>query len=234
MSLIATLLANAKTFNDENNVGKTRATRELKAMLQSTNDFAIPDAFAAINEVQSIAIFGGTPSAGTFTLAFTLKSGATFTTAAIAYNANAATIQTAVNTAAAAASVTAGHIAITGGPLTTTPLTITYSGATVSGQNHGQVVIQVTGLTGGTVGAASTTTSGQTARSAWALLKVLGIVGGTIPEQGSDPSSVTAGITRGDFPHSLSSDTVKAIIEEAAIQDNNEAVKTTLFSLLGF
>ncbi len=101
----------------------------------------------------------------------------------------------------------------------------------MSGQNHAQTVIAVTGLTGGTVGAASTSTIGQKARAAWALLSVLGIIGGTVPAQGLSPTLVTANIGAGSMPHSLSQDTIKALFDEIAVQDNLASISTTLTDL---
>ena len=92
----------------------------------------------ATDEIQSIARHVNNVTGGTYTLTFTLEGGGgPYTTSAIAHNANAATIQTAVDTALAAyestamVTYTAGDVAITGGPLHTTALTITFSGASV-------------------------------------------------------------------------------------------------------
>lgn len=97
-----------------------------------------------VNEVQSIAPFINTVTGGTYTLTFTINGGSAVTTAAIAYNANAAAVQAAVDLVSG---VTAGHVAITGGPLTTTALTITFSGADVDETNQGQTTINGNSLT---------------------------------------------------------------------------------------
>lgn len=65
--------------------------------------------------------FVGTVTAGTFTITVGAN-----TTSALAYNASAATIQTAV---AALASVGSGNVLITGGPLTSLPMRILFTGA---------------------------------------------------------------------------------------------------------
>jgi hypothetical protein len=85
----------------------------------------------------------GTVDGGTITR--TLKP--EFETASIAYNANAATIEAAMHAAAAAASIpdfVVGDIGVSSGPLTITPITLTYDGASVAGQNHGQFDINGT------------------------------------------------------------------------------------------
>ena len=88
--------------------------------------------------VQTLLQYSVNPTTGTITIQVTLADETTFTTAAVAYDAVAATIQTAVDTAAAAAlaSYTAGDIAVTGGPLTTGDVTLTFSGDSVKDQAH--------------------------------------------------------------------------------------------------
>jgi hypothetical protein len=214
MGILSDLLATANTFGvgDTRSAGDRVTKRQLNDILREHGDFDYPSGYDAVNEVQNIAIFGGSPSAGTFTLTFTLKSGETFTTAAIAYDANATTIRTAINVAATAASIvgwTNADIAITGGPLTTTPLVITFSGNSVKALNHSQTTINAGSVTGGTAGAATTSTQGHTARAAWAFLKVCGIVTSAPPAQASDLTGPTIGLGRGQFPYKLDNDTVK-------------------------
>jgi hypothetical protein len=185
--------------------------------------------------VQVVAQFGGTPSAGTFTLAFSLWSGETFTTAAIAYDADAATIEAAIDTAAALASIAgfeAGDIAVTGGPLDADDITLTYSGDSVASQNHGEVEIAVTGLTGGTAGDESVTTEGQSNRTGWAALRVSGCISSDPPAQGEDPTTVTA-VDRVANPHMPDQGTIRDLAREAAIEDQNEAVYTAIMAAFG-
>lgn len=233
MNVIATLLANAKSISA---TPRSAAHWELSCIAQQRGDFDIPAALAAANEVQSIAKYTGTVTAGTFTLTITLASGKSFTTAAIAYNATAATIQSAIDTAATSAGVTGwtnGDIAVAGGDLTTAAVTLTFSGNSVKNQNQGLTAITGT-LTGGSAGAVTVTTNGQADRLAWAVLQQFSIIGGTVPAQGADPTAVTAVLTRGQFPFSLSDNAVQELIHEAAVQDNNVNVTTTLNKLLGF
>lgn len=211
--------------------------RELSRLLGAIGDTDMPANLQAINEVQSIAKYGGTVTAGTFKLTITLASGKSFQTAAIAYNAAAATIQTAIDTAATAATVPGwanGAIVVAGGDLTTAAVTLTFSGAAVAGQNMGLTAIDGSALTGGTAGAVTATTEGQTARLAWAVLMRLGIVKGTVPVQGSNPTGITAGYKRGQFPFGISDMLVQDLIKEAAVEDRNTNVTTTLNSLIGF
>lgn len=238
MGILSDLLGSADTFEAEdtgNRVAGDRVTsRQLRDILREVGDFDYPTGYGSVNEVQAIAKFGGTPSGGTFTLTVTLKSAETFTTAGIAYDANAATIQAAIDTAAASVSGWAnGDIVVGGGPLSTTPITLTYSGTSVAAQNHAPVSINAGSVTGGTAGAVTTTTDGQGARTAWAALKVFSIITSSPPAQGDDVTSVTIGSERGSFPFKLNNDTVRALIEEAAFDDNNGQVQTYLLDALG-
>jgi hypothetical protein len=85
----------------------------------------------------------GTVTAGTFTITVGAN-----TTSALAYNATAATIQTAV---AALASVGSGNVLITGGILTSTPMRILFTGALANIASPTLPAVSTTDtLTGGT------------------------------------------------------------------------------------
>ena len=107
------------------------------------------------SEVQTVTITGG-PTGGTFTLTF---DGAT--TAAIAYNAAASAVQSALE---ALPNINPGDVTCTGGALPGTAVTVTFGG-----QYLGDNVPQMTAtgsLTGGTtpaVAVATTTAGGSTA-----------------------------------------------------------------------
>jgi hypothetical protein len=107
---------------------------------------------AVTNEVQTVTITGG-PTGGTFTLTFSGQ-----TTAAIAYNATAAQVQTALE---ALSNVNPGDVTVTGNA--GGPYTVTFGG-----QYLGDNVTQMTAtasLTGGTTPGVTvaTTTAGGTA-----------------------------------------------------------------------
>lgn len=102
------------------------------------------------NEVQTLTK-GGTWSGGTYTITI-VETGQT--TAPIAYNAIAATIQAAID----AALGYSGDIVVTGGPLSTTAVTLTYGGY-FAGRNVAQATADITLVTGSspTVTPATTT-----------------------------------------------------------------------------
>lgn len=91
------------------------------------------------NEQQTINL--GAASAGSITITFSGQ-----TTGSIAYNAAAATVQTALE---ALSNVDPGDITVSGGPLPGT-ITLTFAGQ-YAGTNVPQVTVTPTGLTGGTV-----------------------------------------------------------------------------------
>jgi hypothetical protein len=108
------------------------------------------------NEVQTITITGA-PTGGTFTLTWDGE-----TTAAIAYNASAATVQAALE---ALSNINPGDVTCAGGALPATPVTVTFKGR-YQGQNVPQMTANSGSLTGGsspTVTPSTTTGGGSTA-----------------------------------------------------------------------
>jgi hypothetical protein len=109
---------------------------------------------ASVDAVQKLSAYTSIVTGGTFTLTLTLAGHAPYTTGNIAYNATHSAIQTAVDTALTAytnptsVAYTAGDVSVTGGPLTTAALTITFSGASVSDLAQGQTVLNGQLLTG--------------------------------------------------------------------------------------
>lgn len=94
---------------------------------------------AGVNEVQTVTVTG-TPTGGTFTLTYAGQ-----TTAAIAYNAVASAVQTAL--AALSNIVSTANIAVTGSA--GGPYTVTFQGS-LGGQNVAQMTASGGSLTGGT------------------------------------------------------------------------------------
>jgi hypothetical protein len=113
---------------------------------------------AAANEVQSVIATGA--SAGTFTLTFDGE-----TTAAIAYNANAAAVQSALE---ALSNINPGDVTVAGGPLPGTATTITFGGQ-YANTDVPQMTADSGSLTGGTA-VVSTTTPGAAGAGTYELL----------------------------------------------------------------
>lgn len=91
------------------------------------------------NEIQRVTITG-TPTGGTFTLTFSGQ-----TTAGIAYNATAATVQAALE---ALSNIGVGDVVATGGPLPGTAASVEFTGVFV-GTNPADMTASAAGLTGG-------------------------------------------------------------------------------------
>jgi hypothetical protein len=122
-------------------------------------------------EVQQIAV-SGTVSGGTYTV--TIVEANTGPTAAIAHNANAATVQAAID---ALPGIRAGDVVVAGGPLPGTPLTVTYDGPVFAGENVAQLTVDSGSLTGGGSYVASTTTPGVDAVSDVPLVPAGAVLG---------------------------------------------------------
>lgn len=122
------------------------------------------------NDVQTITA-SGTITAGTFTVTIDTGSGPV-TSAAIAFNANAAAIQSAIQ---AMSNVGSGNATVTGAPISTpTPAVVTFAGA-LANTLIPLMTVNSGGLTGGTYSAAHTTPGVQTlglydAKTGWSDL----------------------------------------------------------------
>jgi hypothetical protein len=107
---------------------------------------------AGTDEVQTVTITGS-PTGGTYTLTFSGQ-----TTSAIAYNATASAVQTALE---ALSNIASGDVTCGGGPHPGTPITVTFGGGVYDGEDVPQMTASGS-FTGGTSPAVtvSTTTPG--------------------------------------------------------------------------
>jgi hypothetical protein len=115
----------------------------------------------------------GAPTGGTFTLTFTWNS-VTYTTAAIVYNATATVVAAALQAATGSTALPANCVAVAGGPLPATAMTVTWQNG-VTGQVTGQSA--ASSLTGGsspTVAFVSTT-AGSTPPTTITLVSTAGM-----------------------------------------------------------
>lgn len=119
--------------------------------LLSTQDMRVR--VNGVNEVQTVTITGS-PTGGTFTLTYSGQ-----TTAAIAFNATAATVKTELENLT---NIGVNDVSVTGGPLPGTALTVTFRNA-LAATNVAQLT-STSSLTGGTAPAiAHATTTGGVA-----------------------------------------------------------------------
>ena len=171
---------------------------------------------------------------GTFTLTFNPNGGTPFTTAAIAWNADHATIQTAINTANGA--LGDDTIVVAGGDLSTADLTFTFSGVGVTHLSQPLIVVDSTLLTAtvvGTAGAVSKSAVGQSNRPHLAALSAWGVVTDAPADQGTDHSTVTVVNGLDKLPNGVNRELVTALVREASILDNNAATYTNIAAALG-
>jgi hypothetical protein len=241
MGIYTDLLANAESWDaggpDEISIGTDRIiTMQIKRFLTKQGDTPYPSDYAEADEIQLIGVYAGSVTSGNFTLAFSLQDGTTFTTANIAYDASGATIESAIDTAASGtvAGWGSGDIGVTlTGDLTANPATLTYSGTSVDALNHDAVVITDIDLGGGgTVGTVSTTTNGQSDRTAMAVLNVMGVIDSPPPPQGT-VSGIVATSTRESNPFMPGEKTLQALARQATIEDNTDALYGSLMTAMG-
>jgi hypothetical protein len=243
-TLFADFLANAKTIDTSlPNEGSHRITvRKIKDVIRLLGEQSYPGVeFLAGPEIQYFDVFPGTPSGGTFTLTFPLFGGVRFTTAPIAFDADGATIQSAIDAAAP------GHVPdyqpgdiSTGSPangdgdgFTVDGLSLYFTGNSVSFRNQGLTIIDAANVTGGGTPANLFEGDGRPLRYAYAVLVVLGILGMPAPAHGATSGFVVKN-GRGNFPHSLDDDTVRALVREVGVSEGSAAVEAALLKALGF
>lgn len=223
------------------------SVQDRRAMLDFNREIAEGDAEAPspsniydpVNSVHTLTASGA--SAGTFVvlIGFRLANGipTRTTTAAIAFDAVPATIESAVDTAMASVvpGWTNGDIAVTGaGTAELNDSVFTYSGASVAGKHHPLSLVIGGGLTGGGAEAFTDTVPGQSSRNPWAIMKAFSLVGfTTLPTQGAsgDLSGLTRIIDRST--KQLSDSALRVLAREAAIQDTIPNLEETLLDLMG-
>lgn len=198
-----------------------------------------PQAAAArANAVHTVFQFASDPTGGTFTLTITLFNGKTFTTAGIAYNANAATIEGAIDTAATGVVLgwSNGDISVSGGTLlgAGADVLLTFDGASVEGAPL-LTTIDGTGLTGGSLAATPTerTTVGQPQRNGWGSLVNLGIVSTPLPAQGA---ALKENIVLGsrELRPNVPAWVIRELCQEASVEDGDNATYFGLMEALGY
>lgn len=241
MGLYTDLLTNAAAWdsgtngNGVNDMTPTDAaiTDEIKAFSVLQSDPAANSAFTARDEVQSISTFNGTATSGNFTLTLNLAGESAFTTGNLAWDASAATIETAIDVAATAAAVTGwtnGDISVA---LTTNlndaAATLTFDGVSVTETRPALTVMNDVDLDAN-VSTATVTTYGQANRYAWAAMDVMGLLTGGPPVTGetSGLAATTTPLSHLGYPKQ---ETLQALAMQAAIEDGTDAIYQDLMDL---
>jgi hypothetical protein len=243
MGVYTNLLARATMHEAASPRSATRHIYEWLERVKDRRDPAVGSAYTAADAVVTIATYTGTPTSGNFTLTITLPNNsvtalgqtiAAITTANIAHNANAATIEGAIDTAITAAGTVSGwtnaDISVAAGGTTFLDgnMVFTFDGDSVKEQ-EATVAINDVNLDTGTVGAVVQTTAGQGTRNATQALFDLSIVSGTVPAQGTAPSDWTKNTARLEkLPRPK---VIQALALEAAIEDNTVGTYTAVADL---
>lgn len=173
----------------DSSLNATALQRVLKAyvdnLISVQGDPAYQLRDASTDEVQSIAQHVPTVSGGTFTLEIKVFNGETFTTANIAFDADDATIEAAIDTAASGVITgwTNGDIAVVlSTDLNAGSAQLQFEGVSVLKQKHFLTVIDGALLTGGgSAGAITVTIDGQPNRPALATMNLIGLTDDTQP-----------------------------------------------------
>lgn len=235
MGVYANALAQKKTFT-----ASSPEAGFLQALINSRVDPS-PSVADAVNTVHVLAVDTVDHTGGNFTLTFSIRNTngttTTFTTGNIAHNADAAAIESAIDSAATSASVagwTNSDISVSGGNLqSSTAVTLTFDGASVAGRAHGTTVFNDS-LTGGTSPATRVTVTavGQTSRPAWGVLHALDVITSTIPTQTARAS--TSSVTKGSDLTRVPAWFVMSMAREAAAEDVNNDSFFSIISAMGY
>lgn len=239
MGVYAQLNAQAKTFKTPDSpLGSWLASKIQRAGQGGNVDPEVPSAAAGTDGVIVIGEDTVDHTAGTFTITVTIRqadgSEESFTTGNLDFDFTDAEIETAIDSAATTASITDwtnGDITVAAAStdLQGGDITLTFDGASVS-ERPVAVVIADESRTGGTSGAISQTTRGQTERAALGVLHALDVISGSVAEQ--DAATDASGFTKGDNRVSLPGNIVKALMREAAAEDANNSTYHSLEAVL--
>jgi len=194
MGYLQDLAAGASTITaTKPRVGLDRQSAEaLLSHGEIAGNQALGAAYAAANEVSVIPEQTDAGAADTYTITVNLTAlGESFTTAGIAYNAVDTVIETAIDVAATAASVTGwtnADISVSMGGaagIDDGTVTLTFDGTSVAGQ-PALVSITPTGFT--EVGSITRSTGGQGTRPATQALFDMNVIAGSLQASGDAPT----------------------------------------------
>lgn len=227
-----TIVSDMKTNGliNESDVGRRKVATRYFEMLEAKTPLTLLSAYDAVDAVHSIA-HTGTIDGGNYTITVTLRNGETFTTASILFSANAATIESAINTAATSATITGwtnGDISVSGGNLATAPIVLTFDGASVSGTKHPITTVEDVDLESGALGAVTITTGGHPEAPVTQLLTTIG------PFSVSGAVDVPANWSRNPLVKTPKYSVAKVYAEQAALELQDETAHDIVLSLLGY
>lgn len=226
---IYTDLASGAQTGSKPRVGLDRASAHQLLNKAHMHDSDVRTAFAAKDEVTVIPEQTDAGAADTYTLTIELPVlGVSFTTAAIAYNAVASAIESAIDTAATGVvpGWTNSDISVTmenAAGLDDGDVTLTFDGNSVD-ETPALVTLTPTGFTA--TGPIVRSTAGQGARKAAQALYDLNVIEGTLWNSGAAPSGLTKPASNGQSRarRQLILDLAKMAAVEDGIDDIYDAV----------
>lgn len=211
-------------------VGLDRSSGEQLLSKAYQHDSGVRTALAAQSEVTRIATHTGTVTDGTYTLTVEVPTlGVTFTTAALAHDANAAAIEAAIDTASPAA-VPNGDLVVTeegSAGLQDGFIDITAEDAVAS--MPVLVSIDGTNLVGGGAGAVTRTTPGQGNRKAAQALFDLNVIAGTLWNSGEAPTDLTRPASNGQTRPRYQA--IRDLALQAAVEDGKDHIYDAVVAL---
>lgn len=215
MTIVSNFLATIDTMDTTPPItaGDKPAYRDLVRLRDGGFDPALAAGLAGADEVQTLPSNGA--SAGTFDMTVNLTTGSVDVDT-IAYNIAAAALETAIDSAlnGVVPGWVDGDIAVSGaGTLDSSPLTLTYSGTSVSQRNHALPTFDNASMTGGTQ-TASASIEGRPDRNAVAILAELGYIT-TYPDHGVAPDDTTPNVVDRGLVHlRVSQETLRSLLEQ--------------------
>ena len=243
MGVYTDLLNNAKSWDSGDDAVATDAsiTREIRGFMARQGDPDIGPPFSQANEVHTILQFDPLASIGNFTLTLSLLDHDEVTTANIAWDADAATIASSINTAVSAA--LPGLVDTTVLVSLTTNLnegdaTLTFSGTSLRFKRQGQTEINVVDLDVIPEGV-DITTYGQLDRNCWAVINAMGLTPslGPLPTDSevyamseSEWAAVPTRASHSRFPRQ---ETLHALARQIAIEDGSDEFYLATMTIFG-
>lgn len=225
MGKFSSFLTRAKSFDVTPSDGEIGImAQQVSNYMELQGDGEIPAQFAETDEVQTIG--NVTADDGTYTLTITLENGTSFTTAAIDHDDNAAAIEAAID--AANGALAAGTINVTGGPIDTAPVVLTFDGAGVAGTKPGLTVVG-NSLLASAVPAddpeVEVTTEGQPDREGYAILVGLGVLdAANVPLYGQTTDDLEAGENLLNVKPWF----IRNVSKEISIQESNPDIESMI------
>lgn len=222
---IATLLTAPKTINivDADNKGPQRHVYEELVGLQGTDDPTLAAPYLKASNINTIPANTSASGSGNFTITLNYpKYDVAVTTGNIVYNADAATIQTAIDSALAGQDIVATYsaddtkVAMTGNLNdTANSCVITSNGTTVNGA-YCEISTANVDLNADYLSTPVVTTVGTDVRASEALLAYLSVVTPVSDIVGWGVTPSEGDYVTGDNPMSLSPGTKEALMREMA------------------